>query len=936
MRIKFKFVLFGFMSLCTWASAQTLPQDASVRKGTLANGMTYYIRHNHQTPNVAEFYIAQNVGSILEEPRQRGLAHFLEHMAFNGTQNFPGAEKKGLRDWCEKVGIKFGANLNAYTSIDETVYNISSAPVDKAGVTDTCLLILHDWSHYLLLTDQEIDKERGVITEEWRTRRSKKAMQRMWENAMPVVYKGSKYEDCMPIGSMDIVKNFPYKDLRDYYNKWYRPDLQAIIVVGDINVDTIEQKIKRMFDTIPVPKNPAERIYYPVPDNKEMIVYTEQDKEQPIPIFTLYMKREATARNQKNTLEYFRDDYISSIVRRAMTDRLLKIAKQEKPPFLSATMRDGSFFLSNTKDAVSISVSCINDSIASGIKAGVIEIERLRQHGISEGEMKRAKAELLKWAEKLYAERDTRRNGYYVNECVRNFTECEPILSEEETLRLIKQMNEQVTLADVNKYVSETVRDSNEVATLFGPDKEKIKNFPTSEEIRQIVQMVQHQTISANVEDIIPDRLMKKLPKAGKIKQEKNVSNGYREFVLSNGMRVYAKSTDIEADNIKMKLFSLGGRSIYGDDDMPSLKYLSTVIASGGLADMSEDVLGKVLAGKNVKVVPYVGDETEGMTGHCSVSDLESMLQLTYLYFTQPHRDDEMFNGMMAKQRSFLANRDANPNVTLGDSVNAIVYGNHPRVQPVKVETIDKVSYDRILTIYKERFADASDFDVILTGKIDFDKLRPLICRYLASLPAKGKKEKVIDRGVDIRRVNETHEFKRNMATPSAITKIFITTDMPYNAVNDLKFDVLCQLMRMVYTEKVREEQGGTYGVSVSGELSREPRAEAVMSISFSTDPEQYAKLIPIIYQQLDSMALNGPKPTELEKVKEYEKKTYGQLVVNNDYWEYIKYNELRNFIDFDKDYLKLVESLTVEDIKQTAKQLLAPNNKIQVTMLPE
>ncbi|MEE1063650.1 MAG: pitrilysin family protein, partial [Paludibacteraceae bacterium] len=341
---KFFCILWICISLTTTVSAQLLVQDTSFVVGKLSNGMTYYIRHNHQTPNVAEFYIAQNVGSILEEPRQRGLAHFLEHMAFNGTYNFPGAEKGGLREWCEKVGIKFGANLNAYTSVDETVYNISSAPVNKAGVEDTCLLILHDWSHYLLLKDDEIDKERGVITEEWRTRRSSKAVQRLWEEAMPVIYKGSKYEDCLPIGSMDVVANFPYDDLRDYYKKWYRPDLQAIIVVGDIDVKKTEDKIKRIFSEIPAQQNPAERIYYPVPDNDKMIVFAKKDKEQPISLFSLYMKRDAPSRQDKQLKSDYFDGIKMYIIRHAANERLQKLSKLEQPPFMSSAFHNGGFY----------------------------------------------------------------------------------------------------------------------------------------------------------------------------------------------------------------------------------------------------------------------------------------------------------------------------------------------------------------------------------------------------------------------------------------------------------------------------------------------------------------------------------------------------------------------------------------------------------------
>lgn len=917
------------------SSAQQLPQDPTIRKGQLSNGLTYYIRHNHQTPNVAEFYIAQRVGSILEEPRQRGLAHFLEHMAFNGTEHFPGAEKGGLREWCEQKGIKFGANLNAYTSVDETVYNISSAPVDKAGVADTCLLILYDWSHSLLLLDDEIDKERGVIHEEWRTRRAGMAMQRLMEDAQPVIYKGSKYEDCMPIGSMEVVDNFPYQDLRDYYHKWYRPDLQAIIVVGDIDVDQMEQKIKNLFSAIPAPMNPAERIYYPVPDNDKMILFQKQDAEQPITLFTLYMKRDVTPRDQRNTEQYYRDGYLSDIVRQAMNMRLQEISDKENPPFISASLRDGEFFLSNTKDATSGFAQCKQEDVLGSINALVAELERARQHGFTQGEVDRAKAELLRWAESSYAERDKERNSHYVRACLQNFTDCEPMLSPEQELQLVKQLGSSVTVNDVNRMAQEMISDKNQVVTLYGPDKDGFR-LPSNEEVENAILKAQAGKYDAPQEEKLPTRLMEKLPKKGKIVSEQDVSNGYREFVLSNGMHVYARNTDFEADNISMQMFSLGGKNVYPDEDVPSMQYLASVISSSGVADFSDKTLEKMMAGKQARVSPFISDEVEGMRGSSNVRDFETMLQLVHLYFTSPRRDDEAFKSLMNRQESFLTNRDANPNVQYNDSLTDIIYGHHPRLAPVKKEDLNKVSHDRIMQIYKERFANAGDFNMILTGSIDMKRLRPLLCQYLASLPATSERETVTDRAMNVRQVNEAHVFAKKQATPSALTNIYLTAPIEYNADNDLRLDVLCQLLRIVYTEKVREEKGGTYGVSVSGSMQKFPYDEALIRVNFRTDPDKYDDLLPIIYEQLYAMAANGPDEKDLQKVKEYEVKTYGQAKVLNNYWEYVKYNELRYGIDFDRDYCQRVEALTTEDIRLICRQIMASNHKIQVTMLPE
>lgn len=931
-----KFLLFLAVAMVVQnATAQQLPHDPSIRKGQLPNGMTYYIRHNAQTPNVADFYIAQRVGSILEEPRQRGLAHFLEHMAFNGTEHFPGAEKGGLREWCERKGIKFGANLNAYTSVDETVYNISSAPVDKEGVTDTCLLILHDWSHSLLLRDDEIDKERGVIHEEWRTRRSGMAMQRLMEEAQSVIYKGTKYEDCLPIGSMDVVDNFPYQDLRDYYHKWYRPDLQAVIVVGDIDVDQVEQKIKNLFSQIPKPENPAERIYYPVHDNEKMILFQKQDSEQPITLFTLYMKRDAAAREERNTESYYRDGYLGDIVRQVMNDRLRELTEKANAPFISASLRDGSFFLSSTKDATSGFAACKQENVTGSITALVAEMERARQHGFTQSEIDRAKAELLRGMENDYAERDKERNGKYVRQCLGNFTDGEPMLSAGQELQLVKRLDKSVTLADVNRMVREMISDRNQVVTLYGPEKDGFK-LPSNEEVEQAILTAHSQTYEAPKEEKVPAKLMPVLPRKGKIVSEKEVSNGYREFTLSNGMRVYARQTDFKADNISMYLFSPGGKNVYPDSDMPSMQYLASVINSSGVAGFSESTLEKMLAGKQVSVSPYLSDETEGMRGSSSVKDFETMLQLTYLYFTSPRRDDEVFQSMMNRQASFLTNRDMSPNVQYNDSVVSILYGNHPRQAPVKKEDLSKVSLDRIMQIYAERFANAGDFSVILTGSMDMKKLRPLLCQYLASLPADSGREQVKDRGVNVRKANERHVFAKKQATPSALTNIYFTAPIAYTADNDLRLDVLCQLMRMVYTEKVREEKGGTYGVSINGTMSQFPADEALVHINFRTDPNKYDDLLPIIYEQLYAMAAHGPEEKDLQKVKEYELKTYGQVTMMNNYWEQVKYKELRYGINFDSDYCNRVKALTTEDIRMLCRELLESNNCIQVTMLPE
>jgi zinc protease len=934
-----KLIIGGFMlmSVLTPTLAQSLPQDTEIRKGQLSNGLTYYIRHNAKTPKMAEFYIAQQVGSILEEPRQRGLAHFLEHMAFNGTQHFPSDDKKlGIVPWCETVGIKFGTNLNAYTSVDQTVYNISSAPIAREGVVDSCLLILHDWSHSLLLDNKEIDKERGVIHEEWRTRRAGMAVQRMIEDVMPEIYRGTKYEDCLPIGSMDIVDHFPYKDLKDYYHKWYRPDLQSIIVVGDINVDAIESKIKKIFGAIPAAVNPAPRIYYPVSDNDSIIIAIAKDKEQPIVNASIYMKRDATPDREKNSLSYIADGFKESLVVQMINARLQELAQQPNPPFISGSVRNGSFFVAKTKDAFSGSVSCNQNNIIGGISTLIGEMERVRQHGFNESELQRAKKNYLARIQTQYNERDKRENSNFVSLCLNNFLEGEPMLTPEFKQNAFAKIAQSTTLAEINAKAKELITDKNQVLTIYAPDKAEIQ-LPSKAELSQCVANAHRASYTA-YEDKVDDKpLISHLPKAGKIISEKPYDrHGVTVFTLSNGLKVYVKPTDYAADRISMNMFSMGGSSLFDTADMPNASFLISAITGGGVGSFDAQMLKKKLSGKNIRISPFIDSDTEGIKGSCAARDLKTMIELTYLYFTSPRRDDKAFESLMGRMGSFLTNRDANPKVAYGDSVKAILYGNNPRMKPIKKETLKEVNYDRIIELYKQRFADAADFSIILTGNIDIDSLRPMLCNYLSALPALHKKETMRNNHTDIRKADETHLFTKAQQTPSTLVSIYYSADMKYSAAADLKLDVLSQVMRMIYTEKVREEQGGTYGVSVQGELDRYPTPGALLKISFRTDPAKYKQLIPIVYDELKKVATEGPNAETLAKVKKYLLKQYKENIRTNSYWDYVMYYELYSGTDFDTDYPKMVNRLTTKDIKDFANNMLKQKQRIEVTMMSE
>ena len=922
-----------FFACNIYAQQGKIDNDNTIRKGILPNGMTYYIRHNAQTKGVADFYIAQKVGSILEEKRQRGLAHFLEHMAFNGTKHFPGNTlQPGIVAWCESVGIKFGANLNAYTSVDQTVYNISAAPVTREGVIDSCLLILNDWSHELLLTDKEIDKERGVIEEEWRTRRSGMAMQRLSEQAMPVIYAGTKYSDCMPIGNIDIVRTFPYNDLRDYYSKWYRPDLQAIIVVGDINEDKIEEKIKKLFAKIPLPQNPAHRIYYPIGNNEKMILYTATDKEQPTVNFTLYMKRDVTPKQERNTIQNYADDYKTNILRMAINDRLEELSRTKNAPFISASVRSGNFFLASTKDAFELSGVLKEGKALEAIQLLVGEVERARANGITIDELKRGKAEMLSYAENDYNDRSNRRNGEFVEQCVQNFLEETPIIEPEKELEIVRKLDKTVTIDDVNALAKTIITNQNQVVTMFGPDKNTFK-MPTNSSIENAILKAQKQHYTPyKTQNTLTERLITKLPKPGSIISERTYKYGYTEFTLSNGLKVYVRPTNFEPDEVNLKLFSLGGKNIYPDSEMPNLTYLMAGATIGGVAQYNDLTLEKMLAGKTATVTPFIDNDTRGMAGTSNVKDTKTLLELVYLYFTQPRKDPQAFKNLMEQQQEFLTNAHVNPMLAYNDTLHKVAYATN-RMESMNKEQLKRVNYNRIMHIYKELFANAANFKLILTGNININKLRPLLCQYIATLPSNNTKETIGTYEPKLVDGKKTYIFHKKQTTPTAITTIVIKGKMEYNNRNELLMDAIGQLLRIVYTEKVREDKGGTYSVQASGNLQHHPNDEALLRIAFQTDPQKYNDLIPIVYKELEKMATEGPSQQDLDKVKAYELKVYNQVLRMNNYWEYVLYTDLYNGIDVDTDFRYIVENMTCDDIRTTLRNLLNQNNCIEVTM---
>ena len=909
-----------------------LPVDKNVRIGQLDNGLTYYIRHNKLPENRAEFYIAQKVGSILEEPQQRGLAHFLEHMAFNGTKNFPGDDKGlGVIPWCETVGIKFGTNLNAYTSIDETVYNISNAPIDRTGVLDSCLLILHDWSNYILLKDDEIDKERGVIREEWRSRNS--GMLRVYTDLLPTIYQGDKYADCMPIGSIDVINNFPYKDIRDYYHKWYRPDLQGIVIVGDIDVDTVEAKLKAVFADVQKPVNPAERTYYPVTDNKEPIVAIGTDKEVDDPSIEIYFKQDATPDSEKNNVGYLASQYMTSMISSMLNARLSELVQSANPPFTRASSYYSDFFVAKTKEAFALSASSKADGIETALKTLLQETERARRFGFTESEYARARANYLQSLESAYNEREKTKHGSYVREYVQNFLNGEPIPGIEAEYAMMNQLAPNIPLQAMNMVMQQLVPDSNQVVIIAGPAKEGLK-YPTKEEVINLLKGMKDLDLQAYVDKVSDEPLMKEAPKGGKIISEKEGDiYGSTKLVLSNGVTVYVKKTDFKADEIRMKGTSLGGKSIFPDKDALNFAVMDNVIAVGGLGNFSQVDLTKVLAGKKVSVNAGLGATTENVFGTCSPKDFETMMQLTYLTFTTPRKDAEAFESFKNRMKAQLESALANPLSSINDSLQKAMYNNHPRVVMMKPEMVDQIDYDRILEMYNDRFKDASDFTFYFVGNIDLETAKPLIAEYLGALPAINRKETFKDTKMSIRKGVYKNEYAKEQQTPTATIVFLYSGKAPYTLKNDILLSFATQVLDMVYTEEVREKEGGTYGVNCFGDLQKYPKEQLLLQIVFQTDPAKKDKLAGIVVDELKKLAAEGPSDVHLQKVKEYMLKKYADNQKENGYWM----NNLNDYfyygMDMTEGYTDIVNSITAKDIQKFVSDLLKQGNEIEVTM---
>ena len=920
------------MGMMAQMEMPAVPVDPDVRIGKLDNGLTYYIRHNNWPEQRAEFYIAQRVGSIQENDDQRGLAHFLEHMAFNGSKHFKGNE---LLRWCESVGIQFGGDLNAYTSIEETVYNISNVPTTRESIVDSCLLILYDWADGLLLEQEEIEKERGVIHEEWRLRTS--AIMRMLERDLPKLYPGSKFGYRMPIGLMEIIDNFERPFLQSYYEKWYRPDNQGIIVVGDIDVDKIEQKIKDLFSPIVLPENRALVTKEPVPDNAEAIYVIDKDKEQRTNQVWVMMKHEAIPDSLKGTMAYVIADYLKDASVTMLNDRLKEYAEKPESPFLSSSANDGRYLFSNTVDAFELDINPKDGQIEAAVTAALTEARRAAEFGFTQTEFNRFKQNYLSQLEKQYSNKDKRYNSQFVNQYVQHFLNKRPIPSIDYTYSTMKQIVPMLPIDLVNSIMKEYILPNDTNLVVFSVNTEKEgATYPTEEGLKAAVAAARAAQIEAYVDNVKDEPLMTTLPKAGKIvKEEKNDLFGYTELTLSNGAKVVLKQTDLKKDQVLLRSEGFGGSALYGEKDYANIKMFDDVIEASGLGNFSHTELEKALAGKIASASLSLGANRVNINGSSTPKDVETMLQLTYLYFTNIAKDQKSYDNTMQTAEVNLKNRLLQPEAVLQDSLTATMTNHNPRNKALTVEDLKLVGYDRILQMAKEQTANAAAFTFTIIGNYDEQAIRPLIETYLASLPAQKEVVKSPNVSTDFKGV-VINNFKQKGETPKAYAVMdWYTKAMPLTAENDVKMDMIGQILDMEYLKKIREDASAAYTVQSLSNIDRNDFETTAQILAICPmKPEKADIAIQILRDEVTALSKTCD-PDKLTKVKEYMLKNHADQLKQNGYWLAV-INAWRKWgIDFHSNYEKLVNAQTPETISATAAEILKAGNRAEVIMLP-
>lgn len=926
-------LLFASIFLCSGLVSQaqnttTIPLNSKVKHGTLSNGLTYYVMHNEEPKDRASFYFVQNVGAILEEDSQNGLAHFLEHMAFNGLENFPG---KNMIDYLEKNGILFGRDINAYTAQDETVYNISNIPVSNEGLLDSALLVLHDWSGGLLLEGKEIESERGVIHEEWRTRRN--VRKRLRDQTSPVMYNNSKYAERDIIGSLDVIDNFEHSALREYYDKWYRPDLQAVIVVGDVNVDEIEAKVKTLFSSIPLKENAAERPYYQIADSEELGYVVAKDKEAKNPTIMWLFRSDAPKVKDEASL---RKQMIKSMFLSMLNARLSE--KTKKLECSAMGMNFGSFAMTRTKAADYIYVSPKMGLELEAFAEVQMEFERVIRHGFTASELNRTKIKTQRSYESYYANREKITNDKWAKQLGDLFLKAKPFPSVEWEMEFAAKTIPAISLEEVNAQVKNYSNVNNSALILNGPDNAE-QYYPTKEELLAVVAKVKSQNIEAYKDDIGDAPLVEKELTEAKIKNTFNVEGiEAKGYVLENGAKIVILPTEYSKDRISLSSFSFGGSSIVDTKDLASADIATSLAQLSGVGKFNVTQLQKKLAGKIVNLRASLGELTEGFGGSASPQDFETLLQLLYLNFEAPRFDKDALNAQLAQWRNHVINRNVDNGVALKDSITLARTNHSERTLLFGEEFINNIDFDKAVEVYKDRFSDASDFTFIFVGNINPEVHLPLIQKYIGNISSTNRKETFVDHKKGPAKGVTSTIFEREMSVPKTTVSYSIEGKAEYNLKNMLMLKMISQLLSKRYMVTIREEEGGSYGVGVRPSFSQLPTEKFSIGISFDCDPEKRDRLLEIVHEEIAKIEVESCDANDLIEIKNNFKKSREESELQNGFWMRSLKSNLMTGTKFTnkEDYKKLVDSIDARSIQAFAKKIFKEVNTVEVIMNPK
>jgi zinc protease len=903
-----------------------LPFDPAVTTGKLSNGLTYYIRQNHKPEDRAEFRLIVKVGSVLEDDSQRGLAHFIEHMAFNGTKNF---RKQELVNFLESIGMRFGADLNAYTSFDETVYQLQ-VPTDSTSVLEKSLQILEDWAHNVSFEDEEIDKERGVVIEEWRGGRG--AESRIRDKQFPIIFNNSRYAERLPIGLKEVLDTFQHETLRRFYRDWYRPELMAVVAVGDFDKSKIEKLIREKFSRIPAVKKPRIREQFTVPEHKQPLFAIATDPEATRAGVTVYYKRPAQSKVTGND---YRRTLVNQIYTSMLSQRLYELTQQTDPPFQFGYASSSS--LVPTTDAYVLGAAVDDQKILTGLEALLTEAARARQHGFTQSELDRIKVEFMRSYEQAFDERGKTESYSYAQEYARNFLEGEPAPGIAVEYELVKNVLPGITLEEINGLSNQLMPLSNRVIAVTAPAKEGIA-VPDERQLRAVFEAVENKSVTAYQDQVSTEPLMAQTPQPGSIASTAtNAKLGTTEWKLSNGVHVILKPTDFKDDEVMFAAFSPGGTSLVSDADFITATAATSVVTEGGLGNFDQIQLPKVLAGKVAGVSPYISELYEGLSGGGSPKDMETLFQLIYLYMTSPRLDSTAFVSYRTRSKSSLHNRSSSPESAFGDTLKGTLSQYHYRRRPWTEATFDSIDFHRAFDIYRERFADADDFTFIFVGNFKEGQIRPLVEKYLASLPTLPRTDQWRDIGVTPPKGVIAKSVRRG-TEPKARVQMIFTGPFEWNRENRVAMGAMTDVLEIMLRESLREEKGGVYSVGVYGSPSKYPRTEYSLIVSFGCAPERVEELTQTVFSQIDSLKTFGPSATNLAKVKESDRRDREVGVKENQFWmAQLQYYRMHGE---DPDNIlttgSLFEHLTAADVQDAARRYLNEGNYVKMLLLPE